>query len=342
MKFSVGYGTRADERFLNEIIRLKDNISEVYFSWGKTPSGRNDQTRSAGLTPWEAMNKQIEDLTFLHKAGLKFNLLFNANCYGDKAQSRELFNSVGETVDYVASNFSLSSVTTTSLLIAKFIKQNFEGIDVRASVNMGIGSVLGLKYVSEYFDSFYVKRELNRDFNALKSLKKWCSDNGKEMYILANSGCLNDCSAHTFHDNLVAHEEGASAMDNGYQFSGVCKEFLSNPDNMQGLLTATNYIRPEDTCLYDGLVPAMKLATRVHENPVRVLRAYVENCKFVGNTAGLLEPNHSHAIYPFVLENDRIKRQVKDGKLIYSGEDAFAKLDQDVPFFENENIDLNK
>ena len=342
MKFSVGYSTCADKRFLDEIIRLKEKVHEVYFSWGKTPSGRNDQTRSAGLTPWEAQAKQIEDLTLLHKEGLKFNLLFNANCYGDKAQSRSLFNSVGETVDYIASNFSLVSITTTSLLIAKFVKQNFEGIDVRASVNMGIGSILGLKYVSEYFDSFYVKRELNRDLNALKALRKWCDENGKQMYILANSGCLNDCSAHTFHDNLVAHEEGASAMDNGYQFSGVCKEFLSNPNNMEGLLTATNYIRPEDVYLYEGLVPAMKLATRVHENPVRVLRAYIENEKFVGNTAGLLEPNHSSVIYPFVLENDRIESVVENGKLLYKGEDAFAKLDEDVPFFENEQIDLNK
>ena len=88
-------------------------------------------------------------------------------------QSKALFYSVGETIEYVAGNFGLKSVTTTSPLIAKFVKQNFEGIDVRASVNMSIGSRVGMEYVSEFFDSFYVKRELNRDFNALKNLKKW-------------------------------------------------------------------------------------------------------------------------------------------------------------------------
>ena len=114
MLFSVGYGVKADNRLVDEIVALKDGVSEVYFSWGKTPSGRNDQTRSENLTPWEAQAKQIEDLKALHKEGLKFNLLFNANCYGDKAQSRSFFESVGETVEYVGGNFSLASVTTTS------------------------------------------------------------------------------------------------------------------------------------------------------------------------------------------------------------------------------------
>ena len=75
MLFSVGYSTRADDTLVKEIIALKDGINEVYFSFGKTPSGRNDQTRSEGLAPWEAQIKQIEDLKLLHKAGLKFNLL---------------------------------------------------------------------------------------------------------------------------------------------------------------------------------------------------------------------------------------------------------------------------
>ena len=333
MQFFVGYGVRADDRLTQEIADLKAGISEVYFSWGKTPSGRNDQTRSEGLTPWEAQAKQIEDLKFLHKEGLQFNLLFNANCYGDRAQARSFFEEVGETVEYVGGNFSLTSVTTTSPLVAKFLKQNFPQIEVRASVNMGIGSILGMEYLAEVFDSFYIKRELNRDLTALRSLRTWCDQNGKEMYLLANSGCLNDCSAHTFHDNLVAHEEGASKMDNGYQFTGVCKQYLGKEKNRGALLTATNYIRPEDTELYEGLVPAMKLATRVHENPSRVLRAYIERKKFVGNTASLLEPNHAGTIYPYVLENGKIERKIENGKLIYAnGENAFVKLEENYAY----------
>lgn len=336
MKFSIGYRTQADQAFVDEMIARKDSIYEVYFSWGSFPSGRNDQTRSEGLTAWEAQARQIEDVKKMAAAGLKLNVLFNANCYGAAAQSRALFNQVGETVDYL-SQFNLNSLTTTSLLIAKFVKQNFENVDVRASVNMKIGTVHGLEYVAEYFDSFYIQREKNRDIAHLKTLRKWCDENGKQMYLLANSGCLNDCSAHTFHDNLVAHEKEIAAQDNGYAFESACKKYLKKEENRDWLLHGTSYIRPEDMHLYEGLVPAMKLATRVHENPTRILRAYIDRAKYVGNTADLLEPNHAGVIYPYILENHKIYVKYENEKLIYTNENnAFVKLEDNYAYQQND------
>jgi len=328
MRFSVGLGTEADASFPQEIISRKDSISEVYFSWGTFPSGRNDQTRQAGLTPWEAQARQTEVLSLLAKAGIPLNLLFNANCYGSRAQSRSFFSEIGATVDYIGSHFGLRAVTTTSPLIGKFIKQNFPTLDVRASVNMGIGTPHGMAYVAAFFDSFYVQREKNRDFTALHALRRWCDQNGKEMYLLANSGCLNDCSAHTFHDNLVAHEREIAALDNGYQFDGICHSWLREPENHRHFVSHTGFIRPEDVHRFEGLVPAMKLATRVHENPVRILRAYIDKKSFSGNLPTLLEPNHAKSLYPYVLENSKIKATVQDGTLIYEAVEAMIRLEE--------------
>ncbi len=336
MKFSIGYRVDKSDTLVNEIINRKEDVYEVYSSWGTFPSGRNDQTRSEGLTPWQAQAKQIEDFKKLANSGIKLNLLFNANCYGERAQSRELFNEIGETVDY-ATNFNLSSITTTSPLIAKFIKQNFSSIDVRASVNMKIGTVHGFEYVKEYFDSFYVQREKNRDFTALKELRNWCDSNGKQMYLLANSGCLNDCSAHTFHDNLVAHEKEIAKMDNGYVFESVCRKYLKSEENRDWLLKGTSYIRPEDVYLYEGLVPAMKLATRVHKNPIRILRAYIDAKKHVGNLTELLEPDHSGTIYPYVLDNKKVLVTYDNDKLTYSNdENTFVKLEENYAYQQND------
>ena len=185
------------------------------------------------------------------------------------------------------------------------MKNNFEGIDVRASVNMEIGTVEGISYLADSFDSFYVKRELNRDMAALKRLREWCDSNGKQMYLLANSGCLNFCSAHNFHDNLVAHEAEIAAMDNGYQFRGVCWDFLSKEENFYKWLQRTNFIRPEDISLYEGIVPAVKLATRVNAFPARVLGAYVEK-RYRGSVMELLEPDHSGLFFPNYIDNSLI------------------------------------
>ena len=54
MKYSVGYQLRESSDFLESIIRNKDHIHEVYFSWGDFANGRNSQIRQDGMTPWEA------------------------------------------------------------------------------------------------------------------------------------------------------------------------------------------------------------------------------------------------------------------------------------------------
>lgn len=329
MKFSVGYQMRPDPDFLSEIISKKEHIHEVYFSWGQYPNGRSAQGMQQGLTQWEAYYRQEADIAMLAAAGLSMNLLFNATCYGANSQSKAFFDGVGNTVDYL-SRYNLTSVTTTSLLIAKFLQENFPQLDVRASVNMGIGTEEGFDYVKDYFDSFYLKRELNRDLRAIRQLKEWCDDHGKTLYGLANSGCLNHCSAHTFHDNLVSHEQEISKMDNGYAFEGVCRAFLKDPANHCKIVDRTGFIRPEDVDLYEGLFPALKLATRVSPNPLRILRAYTAR-HYRGNMLELLEPNHSGTFYPHILENSRIISQVEDEKLLYSGlEDAIIHLEESL------------
>lgn len=226
MKFSIGYQIMSTPSFMEYIAENKEHIYEMYFSWGDMPNGRNSMLQNAAFLPWQAQARQIEDLLFISQKGIKLNLLLNGNCYGENSQSRAFFTKIGETIDYIGEYFGLQSVTTISPLIAKFIHENFQGLDVRASVNMKIGSVMGMEYVSEYFDSFYMQREYNRNICKIKELKQWCDKNKKGLFILANSGCLNNCSAHTFHDNLVAHEADIAKMDNAYDFNGICWDFL--------------------------------------------------------------------------------------------------------------------
>jgi len=307
VKFSVGLPKNNPE-FVNLIIENKEHIYEVYFSWGDFPNGRSQQVMDKNYMPWELIDIQRDNLKKLSQNNIPLNLLFNANCYGKDSQSRAFFEKIGETIDYIKENFGLQSVTTTSPLIAKFIKNNFEDIEVRASVNMEIGTVAGMEYLMDYFDSFYMKREYNRDLGIIKELKSWCDENGKKLYILGNSGCLNFCSAHNFHDNLVAHESEISKMDNAYNFGGMCHEFLKKEENLKKLPEYTNFIRPEDISKYDGLVESVKLATRVHPNPSAVLKTYIKG-KYSGDVLRLLEPQHS--IYPYVLENGEPLKLVK-------------------------------
>jgi len=307
MKYSVGL-QQTNREYVDCIIDNRERIHEVYFSWGDFPNGRSSQLQKDGYTGWELQKLQVEFLERLSEAGIPLNMLFNANCYGKDSQSRAFFEKIGATIDFVKQNYGLASVTTTSPLIAKFIKNNFEDLEVRASVNMSIGTIEGMDYISEYFDGYYMQRELNRNFEAIEKLKGWCDHKGKKLYLLANSGCLNYCSAHTFHDNLVAHESEISKMDNAYEFKGMCHEYLRNPEHHKALIENTNFIRPEDIHKYEKYFEAAKLATRVNKNPCNVLKSYI-NEKYSGNILEILEPAHS--IYPYVLENGEPLKIVK-------------------------------
>ena len=52
----------------------------------------------------------------------------------------------------------------------------------------------------------------------------------KKLYLLANSGCLNDCPSHVFHDNLVAHEMEVDA-DDFRPFEATCWRYLESAAN---------------------------------------------------------------------------------------------------------------
>ena len=302
-KFSVGLPIAEKAGFVEKIIEYKENISEVYFSWGSFKSGRSAQNADYKSKPFEAQEKLLRNLPLLHENGLMFNLLFNANCYGAESLSKSLFYEIGDTIDYVSEKFNVRSVTTTSPLIAKFIKTNFPNVKTRASVNMEIGTENGMEYIAEYFDGFYLKREFNKHLPTIKRLRAWCDEHGKELFLLANSGCLNDCSTHNFHDNLVSHEAEVAKYDNAYVFEGVCRNFLKN--NPEKFLQRTNFVRPEDVPLIEGYFDGIKLATRTNPNPSIVLDAYLRG-RYRGSLPSLLEPDHAGLFFPSVIENAKI------------------------------------
>ena len=310
MKYSVGL-QHTRPAFLQCIRENASHIREVYFSWGDFPNGRSSQTSGEEFAPWQLMAQQEAALETVSSCGIPLNLLFNATCYGADSQSRAFFNRVGQTVDYIEGRFGLEAVTTTSPLIAKFIKANFPQIKTRASVNMEIGTVQGMDYLADWFDGYYMRRELNRDFKTIEALHSWCEQNGKSLHILANSGCLNHCSAHIFHDNLVAHEQEIAKMDNAYQFTGICRDYLKDPRHHKSLIEDTSFIRPEDVQKYEPYFDSMKLATRVHRGPEMVLQTYIR-ARYSGNILELLEPAHS--IYPYVVENGDPLQIVKIGE----------------------------
>lgn len=304
MKFAVGYQHREDGSPFSEIVSdFRDRVGEVYFSWVGQPSGRPPLGYGQDDSPEEVRRVLEDELRTFRGLGIKLDLLLNATCYGDSAVSVKLQNEVASVIDRLGALDCMPDiVTTASPMIAHTVKKRFPGIEVRASVNMRIGTVQAMGYVQDLFDSFYLQRDVQRDLGFVRKVRAWCDRHGKKLCLLANSGCLRFCPGQTFHDNLIAHCAEAERRVHLPDWNPhVCWNVYRTPENFVEILKAT-WVRPEDLHRYEGLVDVVKLATRQHANPRMVVGAYAEG-RFCGNLLDLLEPGFSPAFAPHVIDN---------------------------------------
>ena len=162
MKYCVGFQLYENgEEPFSEIVRAyQASISEVFFAWQDIATGRSAIATRHGYTDWTAQSRTEEELRAIKRMGIGLDLLFNGNCYGEYAISERLSNTVVSVIEHLERmDCGVDIVTTASPAIAHTVKKHFPRIEVRASVNMRIGTVKGMEYLSDLFDSFHVQRE---------------------------------------------------------------------------------------------------------------------------------------------------------------------------------------
>lgn len=306
IKFSIGYQLIEEGKNFSQIVKeFRENIEEVYFAWLNLPGARGPIAYKNGYINWEAQ-KQIEyELKEIKKSGVKLNLLLNASCWGGLSLSTNLANTIVSLVDYLGHEIGINSITAFSPVIACIIKKNFPGIEIRASVNMKIGTTVAMEQVSDLFDAFVLQKEFNRNLEKIKELKSWCDKNGRKLIMLVNSGCINFCAVQMFHDNVIAHEIEVFTKNNiTDEISGNCWSYYKKKENWKNLLINHSWVRPEDIHFYREYFQTIKIATRINPEPARVIEAYCKG-SYDGNLFNLFEPNHSKLLFPYVFNNKK-------------------------------------
>lgn len=154
LKLSVGYRELDREPFSSIVENYRAQIEEVYFPWPGVATGRSMTGGYDGYFDYGLQQRLMAELAQIKALGIRLDLLFNANCYGQEAMSRVMEGKVCSVIDYLEDNgLRPEVVTTTSPAIAHMIKEHYDGIELKASVNMKIGSVKGAQYVAHLFDS---------------------------------------------------------------------------------------------------------------------------------------------------------------------------------------------
>ena len=287
MRKTLAVGHFFNAPFIDICASYLGRICEIFFAWPGVLSCRP----APEFTP-ELKNRFLADLRWARENGLKLDTLFNCNCYGDKAISREL----SEFADKVLSEMDKEGlypdiVTTTSPFLATMFRRNHPNIKLRLSVNMRVHGTAGFEPIMDLFDSFYASREYHRDLDWLSKLSSWAKANGKIVGMQANSGCLRQCAFQQFHDNMHGHNRIAqSAEGEKMDFSVFLCRTNYERGNYEDFLRST-WIRPEDLPLYEEHVDIVKLATRRHPYPEKIVKAYA-TYDYDGNLADLMDACH--------------------------------------------------
>ncbi len=298
MQKNLAVGYFYNEPFQPVCEKWAHRIREVFFAWPGVLSCRP----APEFTP-ELKERLYLDLRFCRDKGILLDTLFNCNCYGDEAVSPTLADFVKSSMDAMGEQGVFPDVvTTTSPYIATVIRRCFPQVKIRGSVNLRIHGSLGFEYVDDLFDSFYVSRERQRDFNYMAECAEWAKKQGKELGMQLNSGCLRQCPFQQFHDNLHGHnrirQSKIGERENFEIFR--CKTIYSRK-RFEEFIRAT-WIRPEDARLFDKYVSVMKIATRRIEKPAAIVEAYASE-KFDGNLLELMDPVHAAAFAPLIIDN---------------------------------------
>jgi hypothetical protein len=298
LKRNLAVGHFFNAPFTASCARHLGRIREVFFAWPGVLSCRPAPT----FTP-DVRQRLIDDLVWARANGIELDTLFNCNCYGERAISSELADSVERVLrEMDAHGLFPETVTTTSPFIATILRRRFPSLKIRGSVNLRIHGTIGFEPVAELFDSFYASREHHRDTAFLARTSAWMRANRKTLGVQANSGCLRQCPFQQFHDNLHGHDRQAqSKAGETLDFSVFrCRTHYAR-GRYEDFLRAT-WLRPEDLPRYEPFVDIVKLATRRHPDPVAVLTAYA-TYSYDGDLTRLMDPAHD---FPAIVDNARL------------------------------------
>lgn len=300
-KFAVGYYFAEPGKFIQLVRPYLASILEIYFPFPGILSARelhgDDDERFRSVL--------IPDLKWFREQGLKLDLLFNATCYGEKSYSTDFRLEIERALKRLDDEgVKPEIITTTSPFVATVVRKKHPDIEIRASVNLKIGSTLAMEYVSDLYDSFYMSRDLQRDIPTLRRFSEWCAEHGKKLCMLVNSGCLRNCPSQVFHETLLAHGFWRIGQETALMKKGplLCRNIFGNSARAEEILRAT-WIRPEDLHLYAPYVSAFKLSTRdLVSDASPILKAYCSG-HWDGNLLSILDPNFSDDFGPKMIDN---------------------------------------
>ncbi|MDD2566157.1 MAG: hypothetical protein PHZ26_02525 [Candidatus Gracilibacteria bacterium] len=296
MKFSIGYNEELD--FLSLVNKYKDNISTIYFPmfYKVAYSGRTILDRTKTIR--EYYNKVMTLICLCKKYGIETDLILNSACDGintcNDLYRKNIINHIKP-----LQRCGLTTITLTNLWYIDLIKNEFPGLNIANSLNLG-----GIRKLEEAIDLknlgvniLIVDPSINYDLKLLKSIKEKTK---LKMKILINESCISNCPFDRQHANMLAH---LVEPESNEWIKSTCGQIYNK--NRRKFFRVP-FIRPEDLKNYD-FIDYLKLNTRDNNTDYidKLLSIYIKQ-DFEGNLLDLLEFDFSEVTSIKYIDNKKL------------------------------------
>lgn len=294
--FSVPYNS--DDKTLDALLSLQNEkgpIREVYLSGPEVFSSSGRVARSMDIASFRDVVERI------HRAGVRVNLVMNSVCEGIEWYETRTQKKTRHYLEWACGDLGVESVTVANPLYLKAIRRWLPDVELCASVLMDVDCVERAQIAADLgADVLTPDVNINRNLDVLRRIKE---TTGLVLKIMVNEGCLSKCPWRKFHFNAVSHigrnaglvgtglspeEFVAQCTQVAYRtFFTCCNERIHN-DRSQ--ILRSQWIRPEDLSLYEGISVYFKISGRTmpHEALVKTVSAYMDQT-YDGNILELLD-----------------------------------------------------
>ncbi len=266
-----------DEESIDNILNFEmSNGLKVKEMYGTISSEHIPHGRAKTVTTQVTRERALEIKRKLDENGIRFAYLINAPV------SEDLFEVLGEELEWIVNDFKADSITVSSFEFMKFIRSRYPELSINVSTITGVKNVEDIKkYLSVRPAKIVTHHDVNRNFEDLKEMISFTKEHNIKLEIMLNESCLRRCKNRKNHYDTLGKE-----CDDRTFHIGCNSIKVTHPYQ----LIMANYIRPEDVNYYEELgIELFKVTGR--SKPIgwleEVVKAYL-NRNYEGNIMNLL------------------------------------------------------
>lgn len=263
VKYSIPYTPG-----LLDILDEKENIvgnqiSDVYFSDNRLPSARHIEWHDEYWDELYAISK---------KYNCELHYVINPSIYDNDVYLEE---GITELITILKGiwdkGVTILTFNNSILLRLEYFRKNIPPFKIKASVNSKIETLEQVMFWHQelYVNDIILDRSLNRNADTLTIISQYARENDIKLTLLANEGCLPNCSWKQHCDNMIVQYRKNKPDDvKKLQDIHSVLACTSHYGNKPADILRSPFIMPNDIDYYEQHVDIIKIAGRMKETSV--------------------------------------------------------------------------